>query len=60
MIEHEYPVPSYMADIFQAPEDWIEIPLIEDGGFPDIYGIDCEMVGFETKFSLVVLVDEVF
>lgn len=49
-----------MADIFQAPEDWIEIPLIEDGGFPDIYGIDCEMVGFETKFSLFVLVDEVF
>lgn len=49
-----------MADIFQAPEDWIEIPLIEDGGFPDIYGIDCEMVGFEIKFSLFVLVDEVF
>jgi RNA exonuclease 1 len=51
MIEHEYPVPSYMADVFQAPEDWIEIPLIEEGGFPDIYGIDCEMVGFDATFA---------
>ena len=49
MIEHEYPIPSYMADIFQAPEDWVEIPLIEEGGFPDIYGIDCEMVGLDKK-----------
>ena len=59
MIEHEYPVPSYMADIFQAPEDWIEIPLIEEGGFPDIYGIDCEMVSFDTK-STHSLLDEIF
>lgn len=51
MIENEYPIPSYMADIFQAPKDWIEIPLIEDEGFPEIYGIDCEMVGFYTESS---------
>jgi len=51
MIEHEYPIPSYMADIFQAPEDWIEIPLVEEGGFADIYGIDCEMVGFDKAFN---------
>lgn len=51
MVEHEYPIPSYMADIFQAPEDWIEMPLVEEGGFPDIYGIDCEMVGLDTFHS---------
>ena len=53
MIEHEYPIPSYLADIFQAPEDWIEIPFTEEGGFPDIYGIDCEMVGFDKKPSFI-------
>lgn len=40
-----------MADIFQAPGDWIEIPLMEEEGFPDIYGIDCEMVGFDNEPS---------
>ena len=58
MIENDYPIPSYMADIFQAPEDWIEIPLIEEGGFPDIYGIDCEMVSFDIKPARS-LVDEI-
>lgn len=59
MIEHEYPIPSYMADIFQAPEDWIEIPLIEGGGFPDIYGVDCEMVGSDKEVARPS-VDEIF
>lgn len=59
MIEHEYPIPSYMADIFQAPEDWIEIPLTEEGGFSDIYGVDCEMVSSDKKVARF-LVHKVF
>ncbi|KAF5376235.1 hypothetical protein D9615_008564 [Tricholomella constricta] len=26
MIENEYPIPSYMADVFEKPDGWFEIP----------------------------------
>ena len=51
MVENEYPIPSYMADIFQKPEGWVETP--EPNTKPGsnlkgqkIYAIDCEMVSF--------------
>lgn len=57
MIENEYPIPSYMADVFEKPDDcWLETPepvkpdLLDDipekGKEPPkakIYAIDCEM-----------------
>ncbi|KAJ6456397.1 ribonuclease H [Mycena sanguinolenta] len=52
MLENEYPVPSYMADVFQKPDGWIETPeeskpsLLEDpANVPKrpVYCIDCEM-----------------
>lgn len=52
MIENDYPIPSYMADIFQKPEGWVETPepahesLLEDPSKkvqPTIYALDCEM-----------------
>jgi hypothetical protein len=51
MIENEYPVPSYMADIFQKPEGWVETPLpppTNEDATPKqpsrILSVDCEMV----------------
>ncbi|KAJ6493808.1 ribonuclease H [Mycena vulgaris] len=52
MVENEYPIPSYMADVFQKPEGWIETPeepkpsLLDGpvkGGKRMVYSIDCEM-----------------
>ena len=56
MIENDYPVPSYMADTFQKPDDaWVEIPKEESSILDDfqarrqpkqrsVYALDCEMV----------------
>lgn len=52
MIENDYPVPSYMADVFQKPEGWVETPQVvgqstagqEEALAQRIYAIDCEMV----------------
>ncbi|KAJ2920031.1 hypothetical protein MD484_g489, partial [Candolleomyces efflorescens] len=50
MIENDYPVPSYMADVFQKPEGWVETPQPQNeppagtsGVKRKIYAIDCEM-----------------
>ncbi|KAJ7282559.1 ribonuclease H [Mycena rebaudengoi] len=53
MVENDYPVPSYMADVFQKPAGWIETPqeakppLLEGlepkGPQRMVYSIDCEM-----------------
>jgi RNA exonuclease 1 len=57
MIENEYPIPSYLADLFQKPEGWIETPkppqetILFDTtkkAEPKVYAIDCEMVRFRT------------
>lgn len=49
MIENDYPIPSYMADVFQKPEGWVETPQQPPPADPavkrPIYAIDCEMVG---------------
>lgn len=54
MIENDYPIPSYMADIFQKPEGWVETPeapkesLLSTSNDKQakVYAIDCEMVIF--------------
>ncbi|KAG6861476.1 hypothetical protein C0995_016255 [Termitomyces sp. Mi166 len=54
MIENEYPIPSYMADVFEKPVGWLETPepvkpnfLLPEKGKEKpkakIYAIDCEM-----------------
>ncbi|KAL6307315.1 hypothetical protein BKA93DRAFT_727854 [Sparassis latifolia] len=52
MIENEYPVPSYIAEVFEKPLEWVEIPAprkepfpptIPEKSLPRIYAIDCEM-----------------
>lgn len=52
MIENDYPIPSYMADIFEKPPGWLETPEPERESLlvlpaqkqrPKVYAIDCEM-----------------
>ncbi|KAG6332748.1 hypothetical protein ID866_6338 [Astraeus odoratus] len=52
MIENDYPIPSYMADIFEKPPGWVETPQPEQQSIlmvpaerprPKVYAIDCEM-----------------
>jgi hypothetical protein len=47
MAENDYPVPSYLADVFKVPEGWIETPESSTDTKTDsqsVYAIDCEMV----------------
>ncbi|KAI0248416.1 hypothetical protein BJV78DRAFT_799137 [Lactifluus subvellereus] len=46
MIENDYPIPSYLADVFKNPDGWIETPQAATdvvSGSQTVYGIDCEM-----------------
>ncbi|KAG8214189.1 hypothetical protein J3R82DRAFT_10978 [Butyriboletus roseoflavus] len=52
MIENDYPIPSYMADIFDKPDGWVETPqsvsesillLPHERQRSRVYAIDCEM-----------------
>ncbi|KAH9965648.1 hypothetical protein BJV74DRAFT_869879 [Russula compacta] len=46
MIENDYPVPSYLADVFEKPDGWIETPQAAadaESGAQTVYAIDCEM-----------------
>ena len=47
MIENDYPIPSYMADVFEKPPGWLETPKPSDNESKwkqKLYAIDCEMV----------------
>lgn len=53
MIENDYPIPSYMADVFEKGPGWIETPQASEESIlllptetrqSKIYAIDCEMV----------------
>ncbi len=51
MIENDYPIPSYMAEIFQKPFGWVETPKPaenESKWNQKVYAIDCEMVSVQT------------
>ncbi|KAI6021580.1 hypothetical protein BKA83DRAFT_4284172 [Pisolithus microcarpus] len=50
MIENDYPIPSYMADVFEKPPGWVETPRSEQDFIlsipakrPRVYAVDCEM-----------------
>ena len=46
MVENDYPVSSYLADVFQKPEGWIETPQVatDEEDSHTVYAINCEMV----------------
>jgi len=58
MIENDYPIPSYMADVFEKPEGWVETPQPaedETKWNQKIYAIDCEMVRYPSFSSTFLL-----
>ncbi|EGO25969.1 hypothetical protein SERLADRAFT_369315 [Serpula lacrymans var. lacrymans S7.9] len=68
MVENDYPIPSYMADIFQKPPGWLETtePSMEsilllptDQQQSRVYAIDCEMCLTEDgkELTRVCLID---
>ncbi|KAI0061326.1 ribonuclease H-like protein [Artomyces pyxidatus] len=61
MIENDYPIPSYMADVFEKPSGWVETPEPSSTatGSPIIYAIDCEMCLTEggKELARVCLID---
>ena len=49
MVENDYPVPSYLAEVFSKPDGWVETPKADPDavampGAHSVYAIDCEMV----------------
>jgi RNA exonuclease 1 len=58
MIENDYPIPSYMADVFQNLTGWVETPQLQEitpgngknGPKQRIFAIDCEMVCICVRF----------
>ena len=62
MVENDYPIPSYMADLFQKPPGWVETPespkeslLSSSSQKAKVYAIDCEMVSPTFSFLLSVI-----
>ncbi|KAH9037515.1 hypothetical protein EDB85DRAFT_2072974 [Lactarius pseudohatsudake] len=45
MVENDYPVPSYLADVFTKSEGWVETPqaTVDAEGSQEVYAVDCEM-----------------
>ncbi|KAF8526629.1 hypothetical protein BU17DRAFT_74141 [Hysterangium stoloniferum] len=46
MCDNEYPVPSYIGEVSQLEEGWVESPLVDamdDGTQPKVLALDCEM-----------------
>lgn len=64
MIENDYPIPSYMADVFEKPLGWVETPepKATDLAAPKVYAIDCEMVWFSLPliYNVIGLRTDVF
>ena len=47
MVENNYPIPSYLSDVFYKPDGWLETPKADPSSTPgsqSVYAIDCEMV----------------
>ncbi|KAI0092376.1 ribonuclease H-like protein [Irpex rosettiformis] len=62
MIENDYPVPSYIADVFEKPEGWRETPELSSNANstePRILSIDCEMCQTEDgkQLARVCIID---
>ncbi len=57
MVENDYPVPSYLADVFQKPEGWIETPQLapDAEASNNVYAIDCEMVRIRAPYTTLTI-----
>lgn len=73
MVENEYPVPSYLADVFEKPEGWVETPRAGVEGIDlkandlkgkgkaraKVYAIDCEMVRLSLWLKQCALMESI-
>ncbi|EPS94830.1 hypothetical protein FOMPIDRAFT_58761 [Fomitopsis schrenkii] len=61
MIENDYPVPSYVAEVFEKPPGWAETPQPSTSQSPQkqprIYAIDCEMASHQPFCSFCMTED---
>jgi len=58
MIENDYPIPSYMADVFEKLAGWVETPQPAENETKwnqKKYAIDCEMVRYPSFSSRCLL-----
>lgn len=60
MCNNEYPIPTYISDVSQLGDDWVEAPQMDgtdDGSEPRseprsrVLALDCEMVRFSVESS---------
>jgi hypothetical protein len=57
MAKNDYPVPSYLADVFSNLDGRIETPeagAVAEPGYRSVYVIDCEIQRFRKVLSRVV------
>lgn len=49
LIENEYPLPSWLSEVSQLDDDWLQTPEYREGdefsADPRVLALDCEMVG---------------
>lgn len=57
MTENEYPTPRWVSNVFDVPEDWLQVPAPDDGAQDRVLALDCEMVC--QKFSSSLVTDEI-
>ncbi|KAJ3558462.1 hypothetical protein NM688_g908 [Phlebia brevispora] len=61
MLENDYPLPSYMADVFEKPPEWLETPQSSANSSKQarILAMDCEMcqTEFGKELARVCLID---
>jgi RNA exonuclease 1 len=58
MCDNDYPLPSYIGEVSQLEDGWVESPLVDttdDGALPKVLAMDCEMVSafVSPSFSLL-------
>ncbi len=60
MIENGYPIPSYLAEVFDKPPGWVEttVETVDDtllspstSDTPRIFAMDCEMVRTQRSYA---------
>jgi len=51
-LENEYPVPSWISEVSQLSDDWLQVPECKTNSPDRILALDCEMVRLTYKISL--------